>query len=501
MNDHTDSQLLRTYAEHRDEAAFAELVRRHVDLVHSAAFRMVRDPQLAQDVTQGAFVALAKTAGQLTECRALSGWLHRTAQNIASQVVRTDVRRRAREQEAVIMNQLLSAEPDAPWERIAPHLDAALGELDGPERDALLLRYFENKSLRAVGQQLGISDDAAQKRVSRAVERLRKCFANRGVTIGAGALVVVISANAVQAAPVGLSVTISAAALAGTAVSTATVVATTTKAVAMTALQKSLVTATVAVLAGAGIYEAHQASQLREQNQTFQQQQVLLEEQIQQMQRERDDATNRLADLIAENSRLKASPQEMEVLRLRGEVARLRADSRELALLKGAVSVSTNNPTETAIRNWVSRVQEVHQRIEQMPGVQIPEFKFLTPTDWLDVAKDASVETDQEVKNAANILAGSAKSRFAALVRDALRKYLKVSNGELPTTMSQLKPFFPIRVDDDVLQRYAIIQSGNIRGLTETDRKFRLVSERTSAAGRAMPIVQIGVAGFIRTAQ
>ena len=196
MNDQTDSQLLRAYAEHRSEPAFAELVRRHVDFVYSAALRMVCDSHLAEDVTQGVFVALAKSAAELTDRPVLSGWLHRTAQNIAAQTVRTDVRRRAREQEAAVMNDLLSAEPDVVWENIAPHLDAALGELSEPDRDALLLRYFERKSAREIAQTLGVSEEAAQKRVNRAVERLREFFAKRGVTVGVSGLMAVISANA-----------------------------------------------------------------------------------------------------------------------------------------------------------------------------------------------------------------------------------------------------------------------------------------------------------------
>ena len=100
MNDQTDSQLLHAYAEQRSEPAFSELVRRHVDFIYSAALRMVCDSHLAEDVTQGVFVALAKNAAQLKDRPVLSGWLHRTAQNIAAQTVRTDVRRRAREQEA-----------------------------------------------------------------------------------------------------------------------------------------------------------------------------------------------------------------------------------------------------------------------------------------------------------------------------------------------------------------------------------------------------------------
>ncbi|HEX4645654.1 MAG TPA: sigma-70 family RNA polymerase sigma factor [Verrucomicrobiae bacterium] len=317
MNDQTDGQLLRFYAEHSTESAFAELVRRHLNFVYSAALRLVCDRHLAEDVTQSVFVALANNAARLTERTNLCGWLHQTAQNIAAQTVRTIERRRTREQEAVNMNQLLSSESETSWERITPHLDAALSELVELDRDALFLRYFKNYDLRTVGTTLGISDDAAQKRVSRAVERLREFLAKRGVTVGAAGLAVVISANAVQAAPGGLAVTITAAAIAGTAVSTSAIIPA-TKIIAMTTLQKAIVAATVAALTGAGIYEAREASQLREQNQTLQKQQAPLAEQIQQLQRERDEITNRLPLMAEEISNSKKNNDEL--LKLRGEV-------------------------------------------------------------------------------------------------------------------------------------------------------------------------------------
>ena len=346
MKDQTDSQLLCAYAECRSEAAFAELVRRHLDLVYSAAKRMVCDSHLAEDVTQRAFVALARNATQLADRPVLSGWLHRTTQNIAAQTVRADVRRRIREQEAAAMNELLAPESDASWAPIAPQLDAALGELAEPDRDAILLRYFEKKSAQEMAGILGISDDAAQKRVSRAVERLREFFTKRGVTVGAGGLVVLISANAVQSAPVGLAATISATALlTGTAVQTSTFVAA-TKAIAMTALQKTVITAALAVVAGAGIYEARQAAQLREQNQTLQRQLSPLAGQIEHLQSERDEATNRMADLLAENARLKSNPNQNELLKLRGEVGQLR---RQVAEREPRPVASTSTATAAAL--------------------------------------------------------------------------------------------------------------------------------------------------------
>ena len=216
------------------------------------------------------------------------------------------------------------------WTQIAPLLDDAMAALDETDRSAILLRFFENKSLREVGEALGASEDAAQKRVSRAVEKLREFFSQEKITVGAGGLAVLISANAVQSAPVGLAAAISAAALAGTAVTTSTVIATAAKTVAMTTLQKALVTATVAVLAGAGIYQAKQAHDARAETQRLQQEQAPLAAQIQQLQRERDEATNQVAGLLAESAQMQSNSNKMELLKLRGEVGVLRSQLQSL---------------------------------------------------------------------------------------------------------------------------------------------------------------------------
>ncbi len=167
----------------------------------------------------------------------LAGWLHRATRYTALNHLRDTRRRLTNERQA--MEQLLTnSEPAANWEQIRPVLDEALDSLNDEDREALLLRYFKNHDFRAVGLALGVSDDAAQKRVTRAVERLREFFSKRNVTIGASGLVVLISANAIQAAPAGLAIAISTAALAGTAVATTTAIAV-TKTIAMTTLQKS----------------------------------------------------------------------------------------------------------------------------------------------------------------------------------------------------------------------------------------------------------------------
>ena len=447
MNILTDQQLLCDYVEHRSEAAFAELVRRHVDLVYSAAWRMVPDSHLAKDVAQGTFIALAQNASQLAGRPALSGWLHCTARNLAAKTIRSEVRRHSREKEAAAMNELLSdggTGVSPVWSEVAPHLDDALGELNEADRDALMLRYFENKNLREVGATLGTSDDAAQKRVSRAIERLREFLAKRGVAVGASGLAVVISANAVQAAPIGLAVTISTA----TTVAGTTIVATATKAIAMTTLQKTLVAATVAVLTGAGIYEARQAALLREENQTLQQQQAPLAEQLRELQRERDAATNRLA-LLAEDHATTLS-NNTELLKLRGEVARLRAAN-------GITSTTQTDSREALMKSWLAREEKLKQVVEQNPERKIPDLQLLSEEDWLNAAKDASFDTDEDVRRTLAHLRNSAGNKFANIASDAVSKYMKANNGQFPTDVAQLQPFFPAPISDAILQRWGIV--------------------------------------------
>ena len=211
-----DAELLRRYATEKDEAAFAELVRRQVDFVYGAALRQARGNEaLAQDVAQTVFTDLARKAGRLAQHEVLAGWLHTATRFAVAKAIRADVRWRERERTALAMNEHeIESGATLDWERAKPVLDDALGELKERERIAILLRFFDKRSLAEVGERLALSETAARSCVDRALEKLRVRLVRRGVTSTAAALGVALANKAVVAAPTGLAASVTGAALA-----------------------------------------------------------------------------------------------------------------------------------------------------------------------------------------------------------------------------------------------------------------------------------------------
>jgi RNA polymerase sigma factor (sigma-70 family) len=241
-----DMDLLREYASRQSEAAFETLVQRHINLVHSVALRQVRDSALAAEVTQTVFLILARKARTISSRTILAGWLYRTAQFTGARALRGEFRRRKHELEAA---QMQPDPPDATWEQISPFLEEAMSQLGEADRNAVLLRYFEGRDLKSVGAALGANEDAARKRIGRALAKLRDFFARRGVTLSLTIMVGALSTNAVQAAPVGLVSSVTAAVSGGAILSSTTLLLKTTlKFMAWTKAKAALVMAAGALV-------------------------------------------------------------------------------------------------------------------------------------------------------------------------------------------------------------------------------------------------------------
>lgn len=218
MREKSDMDLLQEYRSDGSEEAFATIVRRHINLVHSAALRIAQDRDLADDVTQAVFVVLSRKARSLSPKTMLAGWLYRTARFAAADALKSKYRRQRREQEAA----MIETGPDSTWDEVAPLLDQAMGGLGEKDRNAILLRYFQNKSLKDVGLELGVSDDTAQKRIARGLEKLRRLLTRRNVAITTGGLTAILSAHAAQAAPGRFVDAICAIATSGSSLSNST---------------------------------------------------------------------------------------------------------------------------------------------------------------------------------------------------------------------------------------------------------------------------------------
>src|ERR1041385_640854 len=447
-----DAELLSAYASQHSEEAFSVLAERYVALVYSAAWRQVQNPHLAQEVTQAVFIILASKAAALSQRTVLSGWLCRTAHLVACNALKTEHRRQHREQEAHMQSLLNQPGADA-WAQMAPLLDEAVAQLSDTDRNAVVLRFYQQKPLNEVANILGVDPDAAQKRVSRAVDRLRKFFSQRGVTLTATALRATITANSVQAVPAGLALTISAATVKGAAVATSvTALASgTIKTIAMTTLQKTLIAVTIIAASVATPVAIQRQSNLRKENESLRQQ---LDQQAQ-LAAENERLSNLITETARTNSILLPDGQLKELLRLRGEVGRLRLESRELARVKAA---ETQSP-----------VNQLRRQLAQMPDKNIPELQLLDNNKWSEDANKGKLDTEDGVRETLAKLRRAAKMRFVFTMGHALEDYVKAANGQLPSSLSELTPYFQPYltqpVDEAMLQRYELLHTGKLSDL------------------------------------
>lgn len=207
----TPAVLLREYVDRASQSAFRELVDRHIDLVYSAALRQVRDRHLADEVTQAVFILLARKAPILIHQPQviLAGWLHESTRLTAKNALRMQARRRKHEKGAAMEaahRQKVRITSHPTWGDVEPLLDEGLGKLNERDRAAIVLRFFERRSIAETGEALGVSEEAAQMRISRALDKLGAFISSkRKVLPTATALAGVMTTSAVKAAPLGLA--------------------------------------------------------------------------------------------------------------------------------------------------------------------------------------------------------------------------------------------------------------------------------------------------------
>ena len=362
MNEDEDSELLRRYAEEGTETVFTEVVRRHVNLVYSAALRQVNgDTHLAQDVTQLVFADLARKAKTLARHRVLAGWLFTSTRYAAAKLVRGEQRRRARETEAKLMREILHDDGASAldWARVRPVLDAALAELGEADRAAVLLRFFEGRDYAGVGARLGLGENAARMRVERAVEKLRVALERRGLTSTTAALALVLGNQAVVAAPAGLAASVTGAAL----VSGAAAAGGWATFMSMTKLQLGITGAVIALGVGGVAVQIKANAALREELAGL---------------RWRDVG---LAALQEENRRLVRGANEVaalrgddvELARLSEEAARLKAQMGETARVVAARGKGAMRPMKLSGEVFAAAKVEVQPKATYMAQPKYPE--------------------------------------------------------------------------------------------------------------------------------
>jgi len=417
----SDSELLRLYAHERCERAFAELVRTHIDLVYSAAIRRVGgDPHAAAEVTQEVFTSMARHAADLSRHPVLSAWLHTCTRNAVFNLRRRERRRELQKQQVYAMQDQPDSETRSlAWEEIRGVLDEALDTLSENDRQAIILRFFEEQSYPVMGEKLGLREATVRRRVDRALEKLRLRLQQKGIASTAAVLSGALSTHSVLGAPAGL-----AGVVAATIAATPFLV----PPPLIGLLHFMSVTKLTTIVAG-------------------------------------------LVIIVGGVVFLMPRSSEPEVLAIPAATAQpvVTLLERETPLqekLAGVVKDYHDNGggVSSATAEAEAKIAALRDVLARLPEQGIPELKLATNADW-HLAVEGALETAEDYRRALGKLRARAESQLAKRVQPALREYLQSNGGVFPTNTQELQLFVGGEVNREMLGRYTIVPASEIKNV------------------------------------
>jgi hypothetical protein len=353
---------------------------------------------------------------------------------------------------------------------VEPLLDEAMESLGDADRRTVLLRFFENQPLRDVGLALGVSEDAAQKRVSRALEQLRVYFSKRGVAVASTAIAAELSVHAVQAAPAALSATIASAAAALTGTAGPAAIFGTAKTIAMTTIQKTVIASALALTVGAGLFEAGVVYRNAAELEKLRQDSNRLQSQVRQLRDERDTAAGRL------------------------DAVERQIDARLASAAPPAAG--SDAALELQMKTWLANLDRMKELLAQRPSLGIPELRLLPESSWFGIAASAKLDSDEAIRRAFANLRSRAENLMANKLKSALNAFVKANDGLLPDQPGQLLPFFDPPVEAELVERYQMLQTGRLSDLSQRDAGMRLMTIKSPTDVEYDSVWMIGTSGF-----
>jgi len=380
----SDLALLAEFSQSRSEDAFSTLVERHLPMVYGVALRVTNCPSLAEEVAQSVFAKLAHQAKRIDKHVVIGGWLYNTARNTALTSARSERRRRQRETFTTEMNSSESHQP-----LVTEHLEAVMSQLKEEERSALVLRYFEDRNLREVGRELGISEDAARMRVNRALEKLKHGFGKLGVTGTAAWFAAAIPSSACAAVPVGLSTSITSSVITG-GLAAGSIAAVTTETVINNTMSTLInLKSTAAIFAAATITGTATYMTKEGQLDDLQTRLDALSESHAQLEQKQVEAAATIQ--MRDRQIAQLEKDHADIHRLRGEVDRLNAD---LAVMNTVQA--ENDRLQSEVESWSNRVADQQPGDEELAASELNEMPTVQFGNFIDAVGNISNERSNQ---------------------------------------------------------------------------------------------------------